>query len=93
MKVTHDPSRHRFVARVGGDEATLVYSDRDGGVIELRHTEIPLAAQGHGIGNSLADAAFRYARDHALHVVPTCPFVRHWLTTHPEWEAIVVKPG
>jgi predicted GNAT family acetyltransferase len=90
MKVTHEPSRNRFSARVGGGEARLGYVHRGNGVLELLHTEIPLAAQGHGVGNQLAEAAFAYARENSLRVIPSCPFIQHWLASHPQWQALVI---
>ena len=96
MKVEHDESGSRFVVRVEGegegDEATLAYSRIGPKLIDLQHTYVPESARGHGVAEALALAAFAYAREQGLRVVPTCPFVRRWLRGHPEELKLVDAP-
>ena len=84
MNVEHDENGARFFVRIGEDDAELFYTLVDPKLIDLQHTFVPKSARGHGVAEALATAAFDYARDHRLRVVPSCPFVRKWLRGHPE---------
>lgn len=84
MNVEHDESGQRFFIRFDGEDATLQYSRPAPGMIDLEHTYVPARARGHGAAEQLAMAAFDYARANKLRVIPSCPFVRKWLSRHPE---------
>ncbi len=92
MDVQHDPSRHRFFLEVAGGTAELSYRPLDRGTLELLHTGVPEAAAGQGIGGKLANAAFAWARQNGVKLVPTCPFVRKWLERHPDEQDLVSVP-
>lgn len=88
--VTHDEAAHRFEADLGAEGVGyLAYEPVGDGVLDLQHTIVPEAAQGQGVGGQLAGAAFAYAREHGLRVIPTCPFVAEWLREHPEMSNLV----
>ena len=82
--VANNVAAHQFETRVDGQLALLAYSERDG-VIDMKHTEVPPALEGHGVGNDLAKAALEYAREKHLRVIPTCPFVRSYIRRHPQY--------
>ena len=82
--IEHRSREQRFVAELAEGEAELRYALPAPGVIDLQHTAVPEGERGHGVAEALARAAFDYARAHKLRVIPTCPFVRSWLTRHPE---------
>ncbi len=92
MDVQHDPSHHRFFLDVAGGTAELSYRPLGSGTLELLHTGVPEAAAGQGIGGKLANAAFAWARQNGLKLVPTCPFVRKWLERHPDEQDLVSVP-
>jgi uncharacterized protein len=81
--VTHDPATGRFEIRTASGTALLKYRYR-GADLELLHTEVPDALEGHGYGAALARAALDYARHERLKVIPSCPFVSAYLRRHPE---------
>ena len=91
MQVEHQEEQGRFVIRVEGEEAELAYTLPERGIMDIQHTFVPEAARGHGLAELLAQAAFDYAREKKLKVVPTCPFVRTWLGTHPDAMPLVDK--
>lgn len=91
MDVRHLPDEKRFTADVGGGEAVLGYDDSRQGVIDLQHTVVPDEAQGQGVGGRLVEAAVRHARAKGLRIVPTCPFVQHWMQEHPEHAELVAR--
>lgn len=92
MDVQHDPQRHRFFLEVSGGTAELTYRELGDGTLDLLHTGVPDAAAGQGIGGKLAKAAFTWARQNGVRVVPTCPFVRKWLERHPDEQDLVSVP-
>jgi len=81
--IQHDAAAHRFVAPLREGEGYLAYADEGGGTLDLQHTIVPEAARGQGVGESLVRAAFDYARENDLRVIPSCPFVQKWLADHP----------
>lgn len=91
MNVEHDEAQEKFVVHVGDEDAELVYLRAGPGIMDIQHTYVPDAGRGHGIADALAKAAFDFARTKKLRVVPTCPFIRTWLGTHPEEAALVDK--
>ena len=74
------------------EEAELIYTRVGPKLIDLQHTYVPDGARGHGVADALAKAAFDFARERGFRVVPTCPFVRRWLATHPEELKLVDPP-
>ena len=89
MHVEHDESGNRFFVCVGDEDAELAYALPGRGLLDLQHTYVPESGRGQGIAEALAIAAFEYARQHGLRVIPSCPFVRKWLETHPEEASLV----
>jgi predicted GNAT family acetyltransferase len=87
VRVVHEPGR--FVARVEGVEAEIVYQRR-GDVLDLQYTWTPPALRGRDIAARLTDAAFAYAREHGLQIMPTCSYTRAYLARHPELQALTV---
>ena len=81
MHVEHEPGR--FVVRLNGAEATLVY-ERRGDLLDVQHTFTPPALRGRELAARLTEAAFAYARAEGLRIVPTCSYTRHYLARHPE---------
>lgn len=91
--VEHDAAGKRFVARAEGGEAELTYLDPEAKVLELVHTYVPEEARGQGLGEALAEEAFRYAGQNGYRIRPTCPFVQHWLESHPAERELVAGAG
>ena len=92
MNVEHDESAGRFFVRLEGEDAELVYLRVGPKLIDVQHTYVPESARGHHVAEALATAAFDYAREKGFRVVPTCPFVRRWLASHPEEVKLVDAP-
>jgi len=53
------------------------------------HTEVDESCAGRGFGSRLAAAALEDARRQGLEVVPLCPFIAHYINSHPEHEDLV----
>jgi uncharacterized protein len=52
--------------------------------IAFVHTEVDPACEGRGFGGKLVAAALEDVRRKGLEVVPLCPFMAHYMATHPE---------
>ena len=84
LTVQHDPARSRFVVALPDGDAELVYHMCADDVIDLQHTEVPASGKGKGVGDALVRAALAHAREGALRVIATCPYVQAWLRRHPK---------
>jgi predicted GNAT family acetyltransferase len=86
-QVVNNRAARRFELQADGGVATLSYTETPS-TVDLVHTEVPSALEGRGFGSALARAALEYARDGGKRVIPTCPFVRRYIASHPEWNHI-----
>jgi uncharacterized protein len=93
VNVEHDPDRHRFIVRLPAGTGQLRYTVAGPGLLEYWHAEVDPALRGTGVGDALVRAAMDYARQAGQKVNPTCPFVRGWLTRHPEYLELVAAPA
>ena len=82
-EVRNNAAEHRYELEVDGRLAIAEYRLRPGR-ISFTHTEVPEELAGRGIGTKLVKAALDDARAQGLKVVPICPFVKHYIETHPE---------
>jgi uncharacterized protein len=82
VRIEHAPGR--FVARLDGTEAVLLY-ERHGDVLDIQSTYTPPEQRGRNVAALLTRAALDYARGEGLRVVPTCSYTRRYLERHPEW--------
>ena len=72
-----------------GETAYLAYS-LSGDVLELTHTEIPKKLRRMGLASSLAETAFKWAREQKLKVDVICPSVKDYIAKHPEYADLVM---
>ncbi|MGA7616986.1 MAG: GNAT family N-acetyltransferase [Thermoanaerobaculia bacterium] len=89
MEIEHDQNHHEFVARNGRGEAKLGYRPKDGGVIDIQHTNVDDDLRGEGVASALVERAFQYARENDLRVIATCTFAKRWAEKHPEWNDVM----
>lgn len=88
--ITDNAAEGRYETVVDGMIAILEY-DLAGDRITLRHTEVPVALEGRGIGGALARHALDDAKARGLTVIPTCPFVIRYLGRHHEYLPLVAQ--
>jgi predicted GNAT family acetyltransferase len=91
-RVEHDVARRRFVVRRPEGESELTYAELPGRVLDLLHTEVPVALRGRGLGSALVQEAIAFARASGSRIVPSCPFIARWLEDHPEEQGLVAGP-
>jgi predicted GNAT family acetyltransferase len=82
--VRDNTERSRFEINVDGNIAFSGYL-RTGDRLTIRHTEVPKALEGRGIGSALARGLLDLARTQKLKVKPLCPFVAGYIKKHPEY--------
>jgi uncharacterized protein len=89
--IIHNAAAHQFEIPTDEGRALLRYVRR-GDVLDLVHTEVSEHFEGRGFASALARAALDYARANNLKVIPTCPFVRGYMSRHPEYDDLRVAP-
>jgi predicted GNAT family acetyltransferase len=79
----------RYEILVDGEVAgTLTTTMLDGRLV-LDLTRVHEEFAGQGLASQLAQWALDDARAQGLRVLPMCPYVSKWLTTHPEYQDLV----
>jgi predicted GNAT family acetyltransferase len=89
MQIEHDIATQRFLAQTPSGTAVLRYRENGSEVLELYSTFVPEQDREQGIAGRLVEAALGYSREQGRRVVPTCPYVAHWLRGHPEHAELV----
>jgi predicted GNAT family acetyltransferase len=88
LEITHQPADQRFIAQVDGGEAECVYR-LQGGVMDIVHTEVPPASEGHGVAAAMVRAALAHARAQGLRVRPSCSYVRSYMRRHADTQDLL----
>jgi uncharacterized protein len=88
LEIHRNETAQRFEAAVDGQIARADYR-LEGDVMRIFHTEVPPAFEGRGIAARLVGAAFEYARENGLKVLPACSYVRDYVRRHPETRALL----
>ncbi len=83
-EVVDRPQQHRFEILADGQVAGFADYQLRGDSILFTHTEIDEAYEGKGLGSVLVKHALESARQRGLGVLPLCPFVRSWISRHPD---------
>jgi predicted GNAT family acetyltransferase len=82
-EVVNNEAKAQYELTVDGYTALAAYKVRPDH-LTFYHTEVPAALEGRGIGTRLVKAALADVRRRGLKLVATCPFVHHYVDTHPE---------
>jgi len=88
--VRDNPAELQYEILAGGELLGIIRYVREPGTVVLVHTEVEPKAEGQGIGSRLVAGALADIRSRGLKLVPVCPFVRDYLTRHPEDDDLVV---
>ena len=85
-----DPERFEITSE--GEVAGFAqFVDHDGRRVFF-HTEIGEEFGGQGLAGIVVDEAIKATREEGLTVVAVCPYVKKWLTKHPEHADISEAP-
>ncbi|TLM84072.1 GNAT family N-acetyltransferase [Pseudarthrobacter sp. NamE5] len=95
ITVRHNPGRDRFeVLDAGNVIGKAAYKEYDGGASPQRifyHTVINEEYGGQGLAGQLAMVALEETVKAGRGIVPVCPFVKKFLTKHPEYAGNTVR--
>lgn len=80
--------RNRFELAIDGVAAFVEY-DRSDGRLVLKHTEVPQALSGQGVGSRLAKGVFDNLRASGRRAVVRCEFLASWVARHSEYQDVV----
>lgn len=83
-----DDPDHFAIELDGETVGVTLFVDTDGQRVFF-HTEIAEECEGRGLAGALIEQALAATRAEGLRVVPVCPFVRRFLTTHHDYDDIV----
>src|SRR4051812_6169249 len=90
LNVTNNTAAGQFEIRSEAGTSVLRYA-LHGDVLDLVHTEVPPALEGKGYGKVLVEGALDYARKEHMKIIPTCPFVKHYVDRHPEAASLIAS--
>lgn len=88
--VRENAAQHRFERQIHDGVVAAAYYRDAGGKLVFIHTEVPSEFSGQGIATELARGTFDLLRQSGRKAVLTCPFMVHFLNTHPEYRDVVV---
>ena len=87
--VIHEKDNERFVIYTEGNEVYVEYTKRNG-ELDLHHTFTHPALRGKGLAAQVVRAAFEYAKENNLKVIPTCSYVQAFVRKNGEYKELVV---
>lgn len=90
-EVRDNPAAKRFELELDGHRAWSDY-ERQGAVVDIRHTLVPLEARGKGMASILIKGSLDLIRSRGEQVIPTCPFVHAYMRKHPETQDLLTEP-
>ncbi|GAC1503789.1 MAG: GNAT family N-acetyltransferase [Pseudarthrobacter sp.] len=91
ITISNNPDRERFEVLDAGiviGKAWYKAFDGDGSAQRIfHHTVINEEYAGQGLAGRLAKVALDETVAAGLQIVPVCPFIKSYITEHPEYEA------
>ena len=88
-KVIHEKDNERFVIYTEGNEVYVEYSMRNG-ELDLHHTFTHPALREKGLAARVVRAAFEFAKENNLKVIPTCSYVQAFISKNNKYKELVV---
>lgn len=85
------PEARRFEIHEGQQRVGCVEYHLYGGEIAFLHTEIDAGYERRGLGGALARHVLDDARARNRWVLPYCPFIQGWISTHPDYLDLVAQ--
>lgn len=89
-RLERDTDNQRYLVHFDGGGTAEAEYRRDGDVIDLHRTFIPVERRGEGLGSVMMEAVMRAVAEDGLRVHPTCSYAVHYLSKHPEYNDLVV---
>ncbi len=91
LNVRHEATAKRFAVRLENKIGYLSYDQPEEGLLDYAHVYVPPEYRNKGIAAELTRTALEYAREQGFSVIPSCPYVEHYLSRYPEFEDVVAR--
>jgi hypothetical protein len=78
-----------FIEKEGKKVAEMTYSKAGDKLIIIDHTSVDDSLRGQGAGNILVESAVQWARQHAIKIMPLCPFANSVFQKHEEFRDVL----
>ncbi|MFO7445295.1 MAG: GNAT family N-acetyltransferase [Ignavibacteriaceae bacterium] len=88
-EVKHDETNMNFSIKLNGKESSLKYRLKGSNTIEMFSTYVPEEHRNKGLASKMAVEALSFARNKNLKVIPTCSFMRDFISRNKEYEDMV----
>lgn len=79
MQIDHIESKGKVFSIIDGMESHILYK-LNGDVMDITHTFVPKELGGKGVAAKLTEFILSYAQDNAYSVIPSCSYIRVFLT-------------
>jgi predicted GNAT family acetyltransferase len=87
-QLINNTKQKRFEIKVEGIVAYIEYL-LDDDWITLVHTYVPEEARGLRLASELAKQVLEYIKEAKLKLVVLCPFIKKYISKHPEYAGLV----
>jgi len=87
-EVIHEKENERFVIYLDGEEVYVEYTLTEK-EINLYHTYTHPALRGKGLAAQVVRAAFEFAKENNLKVIPTCSYTQAFISKNEEYKEFV----
>lgn len=87
--VTHDTGHHRYEILLDGTVVGRAEYVDDHEQRIFHHTEVDPELSGRGLASTLVRFALDDTRAAGKRIVPVCPYVRRWVSTHQGYADIL----
>lgn len=91
LTINHDKDSQRFLAAKDGKESVLKYKIIDDQTLDYFSTFVPEELRNQGIAAKITDYALNYAKENHYQIVASCPYVKNYITNHPEYQSLLKK--
>ena len=88
LKIRHQKDEDRFVMDIDGQEAEVIYRERDG-KLYLVHSEVPPSMRGKGYGKILVEKTFEKLTEEGYKAVAVCPFIVAVARRSNRWNKVI----
>lgn len=89
FEVKNNEELSQFEADLNGEKAIIGYKTENDGALNLLHTEVPETYEGKGVGSGLVKQTLEQIKAAGNKIIPSCPFVAHYIERHPEYESLI----
>jgi predicted GNAT family acetyltransferase len=87
LVVSNQPENSRYILEKDGEQVGVAEYRQDADTITFTHTAIDEDKRERGMASELVQTALDDVRSNSdRRVIAVCPYVKHWLTEHSEYQ-------